>query len=119
MAFEAVAYQRVLKWIFTQEMQRRRLWYTVIPIASDGEKKYARITGVLNPLATNGLLHVGPEHTVFIDQFNSYGPTYSGPDDDLDASAICLKELSKPWLEEGMGNPDDHVEELDFVRSCP
>lgn len=119
MVFEAVAYQRVLKWIFNQEMQRRRIWYTCIPLASQGEKKYARITSVLNPLATAGLLHVGPEHSIFVEQFNSYGPTYSGPDDDLDASAMALKELSKPWLEEGAGDADAQLEELEWNRSAP
>lgn len=120
LVFEAVAYQRVLKWIFEKEMQRRRLWYPMVPVGSAGEKKYARITSVLNPLATNGLLYVGAQHSSFIEQFNSYGPTYGGPDDDLDASAIALKELTKPWLEEGRaGAADSDVEELEPSWSCP
>ena len=119
MVFEAVAYQRVLKWIFDQEMARRRIHFSCIPIPSNGEAKYAKITGVLNPLATAGLLHIGPEHTIFAEQWNSYGPTYSGPDDDLDASAQALRELSKPWLEAGAGDYDSQVEELPWQRSAP
>lgn len=119
--FDAVAYQRTLKWIFEEEMKRRGQYFSVVPIA-DGMAKYARITGVMSGLATQGLLWIGPDHSVFAEQFNAYGPAYTGYDDDLDASALALEDLANPFLEDGRGNlfsNDDNIEPLELVRSCP
>jgi len=44
-------------------------------------------------------LVVGAENDVFISQYEAYGPTYQGEDDDLDASAIALADLANPYLE--------------------
>lgn len=117
---DAVAYQRTLKWILEREMQRTGIWYTVVPVA-DGMKKYTRITSVLNPLATSGRLWIGPEHTEFATQFEEYGPLYTGHDDDLDASALALEEMSSPFLEgsDPYANDDANVEQIEFVRNCP
>lgn len=116
---DAVAYQRTLKWLLEQEMKRRRMYYSVVPIA-DGMAKFARITNVLTGLATEGKLWVGPEHTNFIEQFEQYGPTYSGHDDDLDASALALQDIANPWLERhDAGLEDSDVEEFPMLRSCP
>lgn len=117
--FDAVAYQRTLKWIFEQEMKRRGFYFSVVPIA-DGMAKFARITGTIETLATNGLLNIGADHTVFAEQYAAYGPLYSGFDDDLDASALALQDLSNPFLESGtVGAEERDVEELELVRSCP
>lgn len=118
---DAVAYQRTLKWILEQAMQRTRIYYSVIPVA-DGMKKFARITGTIGSLATHKKLWVGPEHTTFIEQFEEYGPTYTGHDDDLDASALALQNLSNPYLEEGadMALLDDTgIEQIPFIRNSP
>lgn len=119
--FDAVAYQRTLKWVFEQAMQRTGQYYAVIPIA-DGMKKFARITGTIGTLAMHGKLIVPEEASEFITQFEEYGPAYSGFDDDLDASALALQDLSQPFLEEGRDPyllDDDGVEELPFTRVCP
>lgn len=120
---DAVAYQRTLKWILEQEMKRTGIYYQVVPIA-DGMKKYARITGTMSGLATAGKLWVGPEHTEFVEQFNAYGPTYAGIDDDLDASALALQDISNPYLDRldlsgSLG--DDDVESLPRMigGACP
>lgn len=121
MVFDAVAYQRTLKWILEEAMKRNRIWYQVVPIA-DGMKKFARITGVLNGLATSGKLHIGSEHTVFAEQFEAYGPLYGGIDDDLDASALALQDLSNPFLDDLSANGIiEHmpVEDNPFVARCP
>lgn len=117
---EAVAYQRVLKWMIEQEMRRRGVYFTVVPLV-DKTRKFARIVNVLSGLATAGKLWIGPEHTIFAEQFAAYGPTYGGVDDDLDASAIALQDLSSPYLERAsMGLlMDDNVEEFPFERMCP
>lgn len=120
---DAVAYQRTLKWILEQEMRKTGIWYQVVPIA-DGMQKYARISGIFGTLATMGGLWIGPEHTIFNTQFQSYGPTYAGIDDDLDASALALQDLYNPFLrldETGkiIELDDHHVEEFQWERACP
>lgn len=119
--FDAVAYQRTLKWVFEQAMQRTGQFYTIVPIA-DGMKKFARITGTIGSLATNGKLIVPEDASEFITQFEEYGPAYSGHDDDLDASALALQDLSQPFLEEGRDPyllDDSGVAELPWQRTCP
>lgn len=117
--FDAVAYQRTLKFIFQEEMKRRRFFFSVVPIA-DGMKKFARITGTLTGLATNGLLWIGEEHTVFAEQFEAYPDVEH--DDDLDASALALQDLSNPYLEDLSGNllkDDSEIEPFDLAMGCP
>lgn len=119
---DAVAYQRTLKWLLEQEMRRRGIWHTVIPIA-DGMKKFARINNVLSGLATAGKLWVGPEHTEFIEQFEAFGPLYAGFDDDLDASALALQDLANPFLDRldvtGSDLNTHGVVDLEYVGACP
>jgi len=119
---DAVAYQRTLKWLLEQEMKKTGIWYQVVPIA-DGMKKFARITNVVGGLATAGKLWIGPEHSIFAAQFEAFGPTYQGIDDDLDASALALQELHNPFLQRldaATGElRDDDVEELLYERACP
>lgn len=119
--FDAVAYQRTLQWLFEQEMKRTGEWYRIIPIA-DRMQKFARITNTLGALAAHGHLWIGPEHTIFNTQFQSYGPTYTGLDDDLDASALALQHLYQPSVDlDDDGNPLmlATVEELPWMGACP
>jgi predicted phage terminase large subunit-like protein len=118
---DAVAYQRTLKWILEQEMKKRGIYYQVIPIA-DGMKKFARISNVMSGLASNGQLWIGSEHSIFAQQFEEFGPTYTGHDDDLDASALALQDISNPYLERLSESGDDlldDVAELSMIRACP
>lgn len=117
--FDATSYQRSLKFMLEQEMARRRIWYTVVPYDTHNQPKYARISSTLSPLATQGLLWVGAEHDIFVRQFEEYGPTYSGPDDDLDASTMALLELSKPWLEAGAIEDSTAIDALVWRRGAP
>jgi len=116
---EAIAYQRVLKWILEQEMRRRGTYYQVLPFVSK-QKKYARIMSTIGTLGPEGLLVVGPENDIFISQYESYGPTYQGEDDDLDASSIALSDLANPYLERlsAAGDLDSSdVEELSVLTA--
>ena len=119
---DAVAYQRTLKWLLEQGMQRNRTFYPVIPVA-DGMKKFARISSVIGGLAADGRLWVGPEHTIFASQFEAYGPTYAGVDDDLDASALALQEIANPYIERldvsGNLTDDSNVDKFDYQGACP
>lgn len=121
---EVVAYQSTLKWLLEETMKRRGMFFPVMP-ANPGMakmKKVARISTVIGGLTSARLLHVGPEDTHFIDQYNDFSPTYAGIDDDLDASAMALADLSNPFLEadaSGRLMQDDMVEELDYVGRAP
>ena len=44
---EVVAYQRTLKWLLEQEMRRRRVYFSVVPLDSRMQK-FARIVNVLS-----------------------------------------------------------------------
>jgi len=119
--FDAVAYQRSLQWIFEQEMRKSGVWYQLVPIA-DGMQKFARIGNILGSLASQGRLWIGPEHSVFNLQFQSFGPTYSGLDDDLDASALALQELYQPNIlvdETGTPTMASNVESFEYEPACP
>lgn len=117
---EAIAYQRVLKWLLEEEMKRRQVFFTVLPYV-DKRKKYNRIVSTIGGLASNGKLWIGAEHTEFLSQFESYPDVEF--DDDLDASAIALSQMSNPFLEteEGVAREldDSHVEELPWLRAAP
>lgn len=119
---EAVAYQRTLKWLLEEEMKRRGVFFSVVPVV-DKTKKFARIVNVLSGLATAGKLWIGPEHTIFAEQFAAYGPIYGGVDDDLDASAIALQDMASPFLErfaDGEIDYDDaNVEPFPIQRRSP
>lgn len=114
---DAVAYQRTLKWLLEEEMKRRGVYFSVVPV-SDGMQKFARITGVLSGLASQGRLWIGREHSIFAEQFESYPD--SEYDDDLDASALALQNISNPYLEDGRDVLIDNVvEPFSFVEACP
>lgn len=119
---EAVAYQRTLKWLLEEEMKRRGVYFSVVPLV-DKTQKFARIVNVLSGLATAGKLWIGPEHTVFAEQFAAYGPVYGDVDDDLDASAIALQDLANPYLERvdvmGQDLVDESVDLFPMQRWCP
>lgn len=116
---EAVAYQRTLKWMLEQEMRRRGLYYVIIPF-NDKRKKQTRIVSTFSGIGAAGLLNIGPEDTVFADQFARYSETYEDYDDDLDASAMALSDLIAPTLERGAGQlRDDDIDEFPLRRICP
>lgn len=119
---DAVAYQRSLKWILEQEMKKSGVYYQVVPIA-DGMQKFARITSTIGALASQGMLWVGAEHSIFNLQFQSYGPTYGGLDDDLDASALALQELYNPFIRLNEKGQIEYIEsaleEMPDIRVCP
>lgn len=114
---ETIAYQRVLKWLLEQEMKRRGIYYSIVPYA-DTRNKFTRITSTLSGLATAGKLWIGSEHTVFMEQFEAYPDVQF--DDDLDASAIALSDLSNPYLELADGaDASADLDEIEYVGSCP
>lgn len=113
---ESVAYQRTLKWLLEKEMQRRRIYYQILPFI--GGNKYARIRATFAGPASHGHLYVRAEHTEFVNQFETF-PS-SDHDDELDAGSIALGALINPFAASG-GN-DLHsadVEEVHRFRGAP
>jgi predicted phage terminase large subunit-like protein len=113
---ETIAYQRTLKWLLEQEMKRRGTYFSVVEYP-DRRNKFTRIVGTLSGLATQGRLIIGPEHTIFMEQFEAYPDVEH--DDDLDASAIALSDLSNPMLDSVAGFDDSDMITLPSVRRCP
>lgn len=115
---ESVAYQRTLKWLIEQEMQRRRLWY-IINAYVDKRPKYARITSTFAGPASQGKIHIDPNrHSEFLLQFESY--PNSDHDDFLDCGAMALSVLLNPWAAGDVdGNGMAKVEPLQFRRGAP
>jgi hypothetical protein len=88
---EAVAYQRVLKYLLEQEMKRRGLYWVVVPLV-DTRKKYNRIVSTLAGPGAHGHIWCGQEQSEFIEQWNSYPRcTYF---DVLDMVAIGVSSLA-------------------------
>lgn len=117
---ESIAYQRTLKWILEQEMKRRRMYYVIVPYV-DTRAKSTRIISTFSGIASQGLLNIGAEDTIFADQFINYSESFADIDDDLDASAMALSDLINPMLEQGRGGliDDSEIEEFPMIQRCP
>lgn len=88
---EGIAYQRVLKWLFEQEMSKRKRWVQV-NAASDKRSKRHRIIQAHLGLASNKRLFIHRSHVDFYEQFATYDQITH--EDLLDASAMALDEAS-------------------------
>jgi len=121
---ETTLFQRMLKWYLDKEMQKRRQFYTVLPI-EDKRKKETRIVQGISRYASNRNLVVNRSQTEFIEQYGSFMLGATGqPDDMLDALTIAL-DMINPSLEgliiEGEYNilDEENIPELEDWRSAP
>lgn len=87
---EGVQYQRTIKWLLENEMQRRRYWVQ-INAEPDRRAKRHRILQAYSGIGSERRLFVHRDLTAFCDQFISYGLA-SVHDDWLDAGAMALEE---------------------------
>lgn len=114
---ETVAYQATLKWLLEREMERRRIYVPIIPYV-DTRPKPTRISTTFAGLASAGHIWIGPEHTEFATQFETYPDV--DKDDDLDCGAITLSELVRPHLElMEQGLEDDDLPTIEYEGACP
>lgn len=91
---ESISYQRVLKWLVEQEMQRRRI-YVPIDGVQDRRRKADRITQALAGLIAFRHLHIRPSMTELVTQLDDYDPMVKDqPDDLLDAIAMGITALN-------------------------
>lgn len=88
---ETIAYQRTLKWLLEQEMQRRRRWVQINPTPSEKTKKAYRIIDSIGGLVASGRLYVSPQHVEFVEQYEQF-PNVEY-DDVIDAVSMGLAEL--------------------------
>lgn len=102
---ESIAYQRVLNYMLTQEMQRRGIFFPLVPITGDKRSKYNKITGELSGIAAHGHFHAGENMVDLIDQFSNY-PSVAH-DDVLDAVQMGVHDMANPFLELGTDEYSD------------
>jgi predicted phage terminase large subunit-like protein len=113
---EAVNYQRTLKWLLEKEMQKRKIYFQVMPFV--GGNKYARIKSTFAGPAAHGHVFVHEEDTPFISQFEEYPST--DHDDELDCGSIALRALINPFAAGGSDSEElAEVEPLRLVRGAP
>jgi predicted phage terminase large subunit-like protein len=93
---EGVAYQRVLKWLLSQEMTKRRQFFQVNAV-DDKRRKSHRILQAFSGIASEGRLHVNASQTEFVQQFCSF--PHCGHDDYLDSVAMALDEALESGLD--------------------
>lgn len=121
---EGIAYQRNLKWFIERQMKRGRLkTLHVMELGANmipgAKSKYDRIVQAHTGVASQGLLHVKPEHTEFISQFATF-PNCKYKDL-LDVSAMCDATISsrqEGYMDMGWDDESD-IESLDWVRAAP
>jgi len=123
---ETVMNQRTLKANFDAAMQRRRKFFSVIPI-EDKRKKETRIVQTVSRYASNRALVVNKEkHPELIEQYGSFQAQATKQHDDyLDALTIAMS-LINPALEGVVMEGDyvditneDNIPELEDWRSAP
>lgn len=120
----AVGYETTLEWLLKTEMARRGIFHALKLVPMHGKSKSARIMAALSGPASQGLVSIGlgPQFATLAMQFESYGPTYSGNDDVIEAFAAGVQELTNPYLElggdeyEDLAHPD---EKFEFARGAP
>ena len=86
--FDAVAYQRTLKWILEQEMSKRGRFVQLDAAPDDKRAKSHKILQAFSGIASQGRFYVHRSMASFISQFASY-PQCSH-DDELDVVAMAL-----------------------------
>lgn len=118
----AVGYEIVLEGILRTEMQRRGIFHPIVIIPTNQKSKFVRITGALSGPAAHGKLHVLSSMSNLISQWNQYGPAYSGHDDELEAFAAGVADLTNPYLE-AIGETSDEYDgagdDFSFARGAP
>lgn len=119
--FRPVAYERTLKYILEQEMQRKRYWMTITTLPGQTMKKYHSIINPLSDLASNKHFFCGSNMSEFVDQFTNY-PNVAH-DDLLDALGVGLQDFVNPYLELAEGDDyvviDGEVPELELMGKAP
>lgn len=122
---EGIAYQRNLKWFIERQMKRGKLKSMhVMELGADmipgAKSKYDRIVQAHTGVASQGLLHVKPEHTEFISQFTTF-PNCKYKDL-LDVSAMCDATISsrqEGYMSSSWDLDEEDIEPLNWERAAP
>lgn len=115
---EGNLYQKVLKWIFEQDMKRRGHWIPVIS-PTHTTNKFVRITTVLVKPAQNGQIFVRKEMSRFIQMFNDY-PSVDH-NDLLDSASMGIAALTNAYIDANeTGDVDNsNILPMKMRRGCP
>lgn len=119
---EGVAYQRTLKWFIEREIKRGNMKAVYIVELPAVGSKHTRILQAHTGPASNGMFHIHPTHTEFLEQFVKFPNTKMK--DLLDVSAMCDATISPAMA--GMTAPDEFAEVdetdiqlIEWDRPCP
>jgi phage terminase large subunit-like protein len=108
--FETVLFQRVLAFMFKQQMRNEKFWLTVKEI-EDRRNKRVRIQQDISGVAQQGDLYIRPEMHQLRQQFIEFPEV--NHDDLLDVVSIGINTLSKYQIEEVDDYIDGEYEVLD------
>jgi len=119
---EGVAYQRTLKWFIEREIQKGNMKAVyIVELPAVGSKDTRIIQAHTGP-ASNGMFHIHPTHTEFLEQFVKH-PNVRFKDL-LDVSAMCDATISPSMA--GMTAPDafaeideSEIQAIEWDRPCP
>ena len=119
---EGTAYQRTLKWFIEREIKRGNMKAVYIVELPAVGSKHTRILQAHTGPASNGMFHIHPTHTEFLEQFVKFPNTKMK--DLLDVSAMCDATISPAMA--GMTAPDEFAEVdetdiqlIEWDRPCP
>lgn len=116
---ETVAYQRVLVFLFQQEMQRKKTYFAIAEFNSR-VPKYNRIVSAFSGIGYNKKLYCFDDMYEFLKDFRLYPQL--NHDDLLDAASIGLLNIISPSMETDSGTLDldeSEYEELPPVNGAP
>jgi hypothetical protein len=122
--FETTLFQRILAYMFRQEMRKEKFWLVTQEV-EDRRPKPVRIQQEVAPIAQAGDLYIRPEHSKLIQQFLEFPDV--NHDDVIDALSIGIITLAKYSVieedyiegEYSIQDPDDPDGRLEWVRGAP
>jgi hypothetical protein len=91
---ETVGFQRILKWYFEQKMREENFYFSITSF-DDRRAKPDRIRQAYTGLASQGKLHINPNHIEFRAGFTDFQDNVDWDLGDAGAIAICM---ANPWM---------------------
>lgn len=120
---ETVGYQKALGHMLRQEMQRKRMYYSIEEWPHPGAPRLSKMNRIVNSLAgvsSQGMLFCAPTMLDLRSQWDMYPQV---PHDDvIDALSIGVASLTNPSLELGDGEyseDESDYKALPAMRRCP
>lgn len=106
----AIGYEVVIEGALRNEFIRRGMFWPIEIVPLRNQTKFDRISTQLSGITSSGLVWVRSSMTTLLQQFEEYGPTYTGHDDVLEAAADSLSALVNPYFE-GVSEDDRDLDD--------